>query len=1662
MKVKAIAGGAATAGGMDFQHRVAAWATVYILAEKDATPLWNLSADTTLEWLQCETKQPVDDLQIGTSDDRLLFAQCKRTLKLLKGDKSDLASVLDQFVRQFIARQSKTTGTQALDRPLDPERDRLVIVTSPTSSEKIRLNFKEILDRVRHLHPNHPMDKAERNDMDHDVLSVVKAHVARSWQNVSGADPSDDEFRQFLSLIHLQVLDLDEGGTNENEAKNLLRTAVLRDPEKAEVAWSLLVSLCAGFATHQSGTDRKILTQDLLNAGIDLQVARSYRPDIERLKEHSKSIVESLAHLARIRIGSTEVKIRRHCTEVLKLAVEEKSILVVGEPGAGKSGALHHLVETLKEQVRDYVFLAVDRLDARSLGGLRGEIGLNHELIEVLDNWPGLQPAFLVIDALDAARVDPAGRMIRDLIRRIVERNGRWHVVASIRKFDLRYGEEIKQLFVGDPPSEFQDAEFSHVRHLNIPCLSVDEVNQISPQSSELYALIKSAPTELFNLLSVPFNLQLIAELLGTGDTCNELLPIRTQLGLLDQYWLRRVIHSNDDTQGDAREAVLREVCEKMVAKRALHVDRFVVARTDTSGLLLDLLSMQVLIEWQSSPIGSPDHDILAFGHNILFDYAVARLLLRGSAERVVHRLLDDSDLVIVIRPSLMLHFRHLWNFGIPPFWDLVFRVNRAAGIPEIGKLIGPSVAAELARALSDLEPLFSALNNPHIEIKSTSEQVLWHLFGALSEVTHNEKRLVGRDAGPWCELIECISRSLRPHVAYTVQSLLTIISEHTEDLTPEQRIATGQTARQLFEFAWSQMPRDRRMVINALQCVCRTFESNPGSSARLIRQCLEPLHLSQFGFEEIPFLAEEVKLLIPLDPGLVEEIYRVTFSHHETSNAQTPIGQSLILPLTSNRRQDYKMALYKLAEFFPQFLECSPERATCALIAVMEAYVAQDHPLSSGGEHEEVFDFNGIQARLLTDYSAIWDHNVYRQDKPLQMLDAFQRYLEELAKKHDCIEQLRALVKIILSENRLAVLWSRLLLLGSRFPSTLGREILPLSWTKPFLIGFDTRTHVGELLIAIFPTLDREERERIERSILIIPVMVPWSDTEAGERIRNRLLGCLSNESIVTADAKSLLEELKIKNAVPPNEQPMRFSGVMNVAYSEKEYLAGSGVPVEAEANRKIQELECPVKVFVDEHRNSDPTLVEVHNIHSTLRELHSALSSADADGIHSKQRDYGWGYLTDACACVAKIEMLSNDDEICGLIKSVLLEASHYPEPTQNPEDNAQFDEHPAWGLPAPRIEAAKGLVLLARHPTVARSDVLEAIERLSKDPVPAVRFQIASYTNAIYKTAQKFMWQIIESMCYDELSRGVLCGLLGGPIGRLAGVEPNRIAGLTKAIFDRVKEGPGATEVRGLCVDIFSDLCIWRGHVLCDEIAREISRNPATYPDEAHHVLMKLRKPLTYGPTDRDDPVAEAVRRRAFDLLAGLLRSGRENLLELEKQNKMITFNEWSQHDKDMAKSFVSLMDSLGSEFYFASGAYDRERNGLPGTVRTIKPESERFYREASTIFDELADVSIPSVAHRLLETLGFFIPLEPHEVFLRIGRVVRSGKQAGYQHESLAVDLVVKLVERYLAEYRALLSEDEKCRIILVEILDVFVQAGWPSARRLTYRLGEIFR
>jgi hypothetical protein len=62
---------------------------------------------------------------------------------------------------------------------------------------------------------------------------------------------------------------------------------------------------------------------------------------------------------------------------------------------------------------------------------------------------------------------------------------------------------------------------------------------------------------------------------------------------------------------------------------------------------------------------------------------------------------------------------------------------------------------------------------------------------------------------------------------------------------------------------------------------------------------------------------------------------------------------------------------------------------------------------------------------------------------------------------------------------------------------------------------------------------------------------------------------------------------------------------------------------------------------------------------------------------------------------------------------------------------------------------------------------------------------------------------------------------------------------------------------------------------------------------------------------------------------------------------------------------------------------------------------------------------------------------------------------------YSDESIAADLIVRIVQRYLADYRAVFADRARLDD-LMDCRDVFVCAGWPAAQSLTFKLGEIWR
>jgi hypothetical protein len=638
--------------------------------------------------------------------------------------------------------------------------------------------------------------------------------------------------------MRVQVLDVESEGRDRTQALDLLRGTVLEEPDTAATAWSAMVEFCGQLRGESSGAHGPSLQNLLIGAGIAIRAAPDYRNDIRALQAWTQSRLARTVSFTRLIESRPETTIQRSVSGPLSAAAEAGSFLVVGEPGAGKSGVCYRLAQDLSDAGRNVVLLPVDVLNVDTLSGLNAELRISHSFVEVIQNWPGQDPGILIIDALDAARKPETQTLLRTVIEELKETaSDRWRIVASVRRYDLRQGTEWARIFRGAPPLGADiENEFRRLSHVCIKTLSPKELSQLAASYPELNELYQRAPITLRELLLNIFNLHLLAELLNEGVLSIDLENIRTQPELLDAYWRHRV--QGNDGGRDAREGLLSAVVEGMIANRSLQVARADLRGNPNIGVLNDLEHQGVLVASEGD--GRPDDNALLFSHNILFDYAVARLVFRRGRDPVylVARLHDTPDLALLLGPSLTLAMADRWGAQAAArqeFWKLALALESEAAIPEIARLQAPMVIAEdQSVSLTDLEPLLETLRNSKTQ---AAEGLLRHLVGALFVISMSGRPLVGAGGGPWSALCERLTQFEPDQIILSAGPLLSKLTEKVDNATLEELRSLGAAARNLLVYAWTRQPRLSRLIAVALRALCATIRSDVKATGELIRR---------------------------------------------------------------------------------------------------------------------------------------------------------------------------------------------------------------------------------------------------------------------------------------------------------------------------------------------------------------------------------------------------------------------------------------------------------------------------------------------------------------------------------------------------------------------------------------------------------------------------------------------------------------------------------------------------------------------------------------------------------------------------------------------------------------------------------------------------------
>jgi hypothetical protein len=866
-------------------------------------------------------------------------------------------------------------------------------------------------------------------------------------------------------------------------------------------------------------------------------------------------------------------------------------------------------------------------------------------------------------------------------------------------------------------------------------------------------------------------------------------------------------------------------------------------------------------------------------------------------------------------------------------------------------------------------------------------------------------------------------------------------------DLTPQDREALGLAARAIVRYALSQDRADRWLYSGAFPVACRTYATNPVDTATVIRELLQPDRLTRHGFAALHWLASEIPALVRHDPALVGEIYTQGFTHQDASEEQTPLGGAL-LPLVSTRKQDYDHGLYELARVYADFVQAAPLEATRALVNVVDAWVVRDHTYGESAV-ETAVDILGRRTILRTDFSHSWDEGgAYEHQHERRMLDAWQEALDRLAQSENGVETLRKVVDIVAATNRMAVVWRRLFILGTKHAAVGAQVLTPLLFSPGVLASMDLEDVAGDFLAAAFSYLSDGDRASVERSILAVPGL---SDVSNGDKVRNRLLGRLPADALVTDEAREVLRGI----GEPPAPR-RRHPGVtvgFGVPDREEDILRERGVPVDEPQNRALRERGERLSGLAARFRTKTAGPGDAGPALDLVRELRDALEAAPREGVHPEQAKRSLGMLADACAEIAEHGEGPAFESGLPLLTACLLDAAEAPDEEVRQGGDSGFDEHPFWSA-TPHISAAAGLLSIAWHGTDER--LLRVIDELSRHPAKEVRFQVAWRSRTLLRSAPEFFWSLADRLAHAEESPDVLQGLLSS-LQHVAGRDPDRGAAIAKTIYDRIKDHPKGKTARESCIDILVGLYVWQGQVDCGAFVANVARDPIRHLEAAAHLPFRLREPMVQGPVTPPEEKADAIRERAYGAFCSLTRSAVAAWHALVARSHTGPPPDPGQSKE--AEALAHLLDSLAAELYFASGSFKessraREQGPLPEDVR------RRFYIELGPAMDDLAEVGLPSLAHHLVETLEDIVAFDPPGVFRRVAAVVKAAQRYGYTYESLAADRIVKLVRRYLADYRPLLQEDARSRQALMEVLSAFVH--WPEASRLVFQLEDIWR
>lgn len=1219
----ASAGGAAGASGVGFQNRVFAWAASCLIAEE---PLQVPLAPGIVVQVGAQTGFEVDDVAVLTDVGNGVFVQAKVGLGLGTTEDSPLAKALEQAVLQYLDGRVPEVGSGG--RPLDPARDAIVFCTDYSAPATVRNDLAHALSRVASQPAGTAFGKELTAKQDA-ALTVALDHTCRLWAAARGTQPPDEDLRTFFKTLRVLTLDLEDGRKDQQSAASTLQRG-LTDPSQGLAAWTVLVDEGQAASAAREWRDRAALVRALSQHGVGTTLPARYASDIEVIRARSVANLQALQAEARLPVAGG-LYISRSVAQTLRESASREHVLIVGDAGSGKSAVVQELASARLDAEEVIVLRAADVAGTNRLG-------TNAPLQEVLRAWAG-PPGLVVIDGVDALRGSEDRETLSATVSALA--GTRWQVAATARSFDTRNSQPLQRTFVGQPVStdaSMVDSRLAGVRHLLVGDFSDEDLDREIVAPMPLASVLAEAPADLRKLLWNPFNLRLAAELADklTGGQHTQLLQVRSRVELLGRYWDWR-IRNADKT---AREALLKRLASSMLEGRRLQVVEEEPTVVGTDSAAVESLLSQGVLSALDGPIPGVGR-VLAFSHNILFDYATAIYVLYHplDPEGLVKRLDADPTLPLVARPSFDLLVDMLWQArATDGFWPTALSVADSEHV--LASLAVASRVVNLAHEPDDLLELASSGEEaPDSGDLSARQRLTSQVIGAV------RARAVLPDPSNAVLPLAALANRLADNAVASFRdaALATDLVRALQlraPVTAENPTAAGTVERAATMAALLDAGRsDPARMENLAGALARQLEHVIGISAE-VRGAVQRLldddaALAQWGGTVLTWFPDAVVPALAQDPHLARSLAAASMTFEETRDEDVAFGGSAIMPLRESRKQQAQHAAYRLGEVYPQI--CADNIITAAEI-ICDVLGGAD---SANDTEKWPMVANGTTGWLEHGYG--FGLSPYSRDDKQKMVSALAKALTE--QQEDAAQ---TVVSLLVSKVHDGWVWAALMQ-KPEHPAKLCRALLPAFESGTLLAHPDTFSQAATLLKAVAQegTVPHQQLEAaVSKAINLV------DQNGRSEHVKDVLVGCLDGDTISDDAIAAHRERL---GETPPDIPPPRSVIAEAQPWSPIDQLREQGItlsPNVEDAARNLQKL-------LNESRDDKSATSD------TITELSDAFTNANDVFASAGPVPTSLHYLVvDAASRLARAKAISPDSSHAPLVLRVLTEAADSPD--------------------------------------------------------------------------------------------------------------------------------------------------------------------------------------------------------------------------------------------------------------------------------------------------------------------------------------------------------------------------------------------------------------